>query len=342
MTDSSGNVLERLAFDPWGDRRVANGGGADAANAIVPSTTDRGFTGHEGLDAGGMGLVQMNGRIYDPTLGRFLSADPYVQSPYFSQSLNRYAYVWNRPLSLTDPSGYYTSLANLYPQNGGRVSLPVISVTASRWGTDDDLLEAQQAAFGQDVLRRSLLNRLAQNFVENLRTVNGASKSALLLQLVAVKKAQSAVLRFFKGDSLRDGVTMNEAAGSPKEEESKEAEKDLNGDCTKGCPNPNGRNGSDEHQAAVEDEERELRRKYADDKNVEVKTEVHVPTPGGNKENRYLDVAAVDRNTGQVVEGVQVGRETKGEIPVARERRALEDIQNAQPNAELRFRPYNR
>ena len=48
----------------------------------------------------------MNGRIYDPTLGRFLQADPHIQAPKNSQSYNRYSYVLNNPLSFTDPSGY--------------------------------------------------------------------------------------------------------------------------------------------------------------------------------------------------------------------------------------------
>jgi len=51
----------------------------------------------------------MNGRIYDPKLGRMLQADPFVQSPTNSQSLNRYSYVLNNPLSYTDPSGYFVS-----------------------------------------------------------------------------------------------------------------------------------------------------------------------------------------------------------------------------------------
>jgi len=50
----------------------------------------------------------MDGRVYDPRLGRFLSPDPYVQDPTYSQSLNRYSYVWNNPLRYTDPTGYRT------------------------------------------------------------------------------------------------------------------------------------------------------------------------------------------------------------------------------------------
>ncbi|MCP4303728.1 MAG: hypothetical protein GY788_02380, partial [bacterium] len=53
------------------------------------------------------GLVHMNGRVYDPELGRFLSADPFVQDATDLQSLNRYTYVLNNPLSLTDSSGFF-------------------------------------------------------------------------------------------------------------------------------------------------------------------------------------------------------------------------------------------
>ena len=55
-----------------------------------------------------MGIVHMNGRIYDAKLGRFLQADPVVQAPKNSQNLNRYSYVLNNPLSYTDPSGYFS------------------------------------------------------------------------------------------------------------------------------------------------------------------------------------------------------------------------------------------
>jgi len=53
------------------------------------------------------GLINMNGRIYDPALGRFLSPDPYVQMPDNSQNFNRYSYALNNPLVYTDPSGEF-------------------------------------------------------------------------------------------------------------------------------------------------------------------------------------------------------------------------------------------
>ena len=71
---------------------------------LVSAYSDRGFTDHEHLED--FGLIHMNGRIYDPLLGRFLSADPNIQSPKNTQSLNRFSYVMNNPLSATDPTGY--------------------------------------------------------------------------------------------------------------------------------------------------------------------------------------------------------------------------------------------
>ena len=107
ITDAAGAVLERLSYDAFGKRRIAAGENAwtDPALAISAVNTPRGFTGHEHLDA--FQLVHMNGRVQDPHLGRFISADPFVQFPESTQGLNRYSYVANNPLSFTDPSGYF-------------------------------------------------------------------------------------------------------------------------------------------------------------------------------------------------------------------------------------------
>ena len=103
ITDATGKVIEQQNYDAWGKRRTSDW---RAINSAITSVVRRGYTGHEQLDE--VGLIHMNGRVYDPTLGRFLSPDPFIQAPEFSQSLNRYSYVLNNPLSLTDPSGFFS------------------------------------------------------------------------------------------------------------------------------------------------------------------------------------------------------------------------------------------
>ena len=101
ITNEAGAALERDSFDAWGSRRQTDW---QPVAPSIHSIITRGFTGHEQLDD--LGLVHMNGRVYDPGLGRFLSADPFVQAPAETQNFNRYSYVLNNPLSLTDPSGF--------------------------------------------------------------------------------------------------------------------------------------------------------------------------------------------------------------------------------------------
>jgi len=69
--------------------------------------TDIGYTGHKHLESAG--VIHMGGRVFDPQVGRFMSADPHIQAPLNSQSMNRYSYTLNNPLSFTDPSGYFFS-----------------------------------------------------------------------------------------------------------------------------------------------------------------------------------------------------------------------------------------
>jgi RHS repeat-associated protein len=103
VTNETGQVIERMAYDAWGKRRFTDGT-SDNKDSLVGLTTDRGYTEHEMLDE--LGIIHMNGRIYDPYIGRFMSADPIIQDLYELQSHNRYSYVMNNPLFYTDPSGY--------------------------------------------------------------------------------------------------------------------------------------------------------------------------------------------------------------------------------------------
>jgi RHS repeat-associated protein len=105
VTTSTGTVQSQLAYDAWGKMRSPTTGADDEACALPPaSPTTRGFTDQEQMED--VCLVNFNARIYDPQIGRFMSADPTTEAPYNLQDLNRYTYVLNNPLSLTDPTGY--------------------------------------------------------------------------------------------------------------------------------------------------------------------------------------------------------------------------------------------
>lgn len=108
-TDHTGAVTAYYAYDPFGKRRYP-GGAYDSTGALVipwstalDNGTGRGYTAHEQLDD--IGLVHMNGRLFDPTTGRFLQTDPMLQAPGDLQSYNRYSYCLNNPVTCTDPSG---------------------------------------------------------------------------------------------------------------------------------------------------------------------------------------------------------------------------------------------
>jgi len=110
ITDQNGEVvnlpetgLQYFSFDPWG--RLRNPFTWDYTTKPLARLFSRGFTGHEHLDL--FGLINMNGRTYDPWLGRMLQPDNYVQEIGNSQNFNRYSYVLNNPLKYTDPSGEF-------------------------------------------------------------------------------------------------------------------------------------------------------------------------------------------------------------------------------------------
>ena len=108
ITDASGKPTQTLSHDPYGSRRHADWTAALTEAEIkdlagVPGPRERGHSGHVHLDR--TGLIHRGGRIYDPTLGRFLSPDPLVADPGSAQAWNGYSYVSNSPMSHVDPSG---------------------------------------------------------------------------------------------------------------------------------------------------------------------------------------------------------------------------------------------
>ncbi|MFO7978670.1 MAG: RHS repeat-associated core domain-containing protein [Bacteroidales bacterium] len=107
IPDEMGMPLQQASFDAWGTRRDPDTWVYNHGQSFAPLLFDRGYTGHEHLEP--FGLINMNGRVYDPLVSRFLSPDPLIQAPGYTQSFNRYSYGWNNPLRYTDPTGYYNT-----------------------------------------------------------------------------------------------------------------------------------------------------------------------------------------------------------------------------------------
>lgn len=103
IATADGTLVAEYSYDPWGRLRDPETLSIYARGNEPDLFLGRGFTGHEHLKQ--FGLINMNARLYDPLVGRFLSPDPYVQDPGFSQNFNRYSYVLNNPLKYTDESG---------------------------------------------------------------------------------------------------------------------------------------------------------------------------------------------------------------------------------------------
>jgi len=111
ITNKTKQVKQRNWFDPWGNYPIRY----DTINWKKPvpviieipafPLTCRGFTGHEHYPD--FKIINMNGRLYDPVIGKFFSPDKYVANSSFTQDFNRYSYARNNPLMYTDPDGEF-------------------------------------------------------------------------------------------------------------------------------------------------------------------------------------------------------------------------------------------
>ncbi|SUP53543.1 Cell wall-associated polypeptide CWBP200 [Weeksella virosa] len=112
ITNAVGTKVEQRHYDAWGNFTHLKIG----SNPIVtdPNTIlqlakdmliDRGYTSHEHFLE--LGIIHMNGRLYDSILRRFLNADENIQDPTNTQNYNKYGYVFNNPLLFNDPNGEF-------------------------------------------------------------------------------------------------------------------------------------------------------------------------------------------------------------------------------------------
>lgn len=112
ISDEVGNKLEQRHFDAWGNfthLQIGNGAVITDKDAILnlskDLSVDRGYTSHEHFME--VGIIHMNGRLYDPLLRRFLNADENIQDIFNTQNYNKYGYVFNNPLMYNDPNGEF-------------------------------------------------------------------------------------------------------------------------------------------------------------------------------------------------------------------------------------------
>ena len=113
VTDQSYHSLttSHLSYDAYGriinyirPRRDAGNNTTVLDQNPIADVTKRGFTGQEHVDQ--LGIINYNARLYDPELGIMLQADTIIPDGPVTQSMNRYSYVFNNPLSYTDPTGH--------------------------------------------------------------------------------------------------------------------------------------------------------------------------------------------------------------------------------------------
>lgn len=100
VTDENGKIVQDVSYDAWGNLRNGDSWSGEYDGKLL---CDRGFTGHEHLLE--FGIINMNGRAYDPLMSMMMSPDSQIQNIDFSQNYNRYSYCYNNPLSYCDPSG---------------------------------------------------------------------------------------------------------------------------------------------------------------------------------------------------------------------------------------------
>ncbi len=187
ILDSTGAPIVAESFGPFGERRKASWAGIPTAAELarIAAATRDGFTGHEQLD--NVELIHMNGRVYDPQLGRFISADPFVTRPYDGQGLNRYSYALNNPLTFNDPSGFDPVPCATTPE-GNCAQITVIGAT---WA---DYLRAVGGAHSSEIasaLERDPCGQNGSALACAMQTTGLVSPSSIVL--TAGQRADSTI-----------------------------------------------------------------------------------------------------------------------------------------------------
>ncbi len=193
--------IQRMSFNAHGQRRYLDPATPSTLWGLMPASvaanfdtarTTKGYTGHQQLD--GVGLVHFGGRLYDPELGRFVQADPMVEDEA-TQGLNRYSYVLNNPLTLTDATGYLSGRQWI----GLVVGAVAAVITQQYWAIDKLAAAFATAAVGG----------FTSGYIASGSTRSGLWGAVSAVAFLAVASAFSQV-----GLSPETGEIVREASGS--------------------------------------------------------------------------------------------------------------------------------
>jgi len=274
-------------------------------------------------------LYDYGARFYDPALGRFLSADTVVPEPGNPQALNRYSYVLNNPLGHTDPTGY----------------LPESSVQGEPSRKKD-----KYAPFFQEYpYARELYKQILKLESEGI-TPYAEGEEWVERQYSSREEFQRNDKRLMLGSAQREFAALWNKYGVISADDPDDVPKDIYDAALTTIPfvaagplagavgkitSPNGRTGGPAHQAVIGQIETDII-----SRGYKPKGEFYVETPGGFKDTRFVDVAALDPS-GRPVGFYQVGDLKVNGFPVAREWQAILDIlrHGNYPDVPLWFYP---
>lgn len=242
-----------------------------------------------------LGLYDYGARSYDPAFARFLTPDTAGPSYSDPQTLNPYAYTRNNPVKLKDPTG----------EGFWLYLLDIVGTASDIYFTATDVVRYFQ-----------------EPTVENLKAVGSDIGFALIpFASVGAVKLGAQTGELAASASRRAGELSGELASS-----AKRVAAETEG-ASRFVPNPGGRLGDNLTKGRTAEAIKDL-----EQRGLRPDTEVQFRPPGqkkGVKGSRFADVVGRDPKTGEIKEIVQIGRTTKAGEPIARERRAIDDIRRS-------------
>jgi RHS repeat-associated protein len=172
VTDSSGQVVHRVSYKPFGE---------DRSTPLASFTPRYQFNGKE-KEQDGSGFYDYGARLYNPATGRFLSADTHG-----GDGLNRYSYARNNPLRYTDPSGHDSEVYSV--DDKGKVHLATTVLVSAKGPKPKALIFSDPHPFGF---------RLA-NWVDRFVTRFDAREEDAYFRRLGYDVTMTSDLRTFRG-----------------------------------------------------------------------------------------------------------------------------------------------